>query len=207
MARKDTDFIVDFVGGAVGHRLRSGAGRGQALPKAAGFSKGRTPRVVDATAGLGRDAFLLASLGAEVTLIERSAEMYAHLAEGIERAKAEGGVYAEIASRMTLLHGDSRELLRTLDPEVVVVDPMHPPRHSTALVKKEMRVLREVVGSDPDQMELMEIALASASKRVVLKWPIRAAPMAGIRAPSHQIAGKNTRYDVFMIFKNDQTED
>jgi 16S rRNA (guanine1516-N2)-methyltransferase len=77
---------------------------------------------------------------------------------------------------------------------------MHPPRHNTALVKKEMRVLRELVGADPDQVELMEAALENATKRVVLKWPLRAEPMPGIRKPSHQIMGKNTRYDVFMIF-------
>lgn len=197
---KTENFVVDFVGGAVGHRFRSGEGRGQALPKAAGFTKGKTPKIVDATAGLGRDAFLLASLGAEVTLIERSPDMHRFLEDGLERAKAEGGVYAEIVARMTLLHGDSIELLKTLSPEVVIIDPMHPPRHNTALVKKEMRVLREVVGSDPDQTELMEIALANAKKRVVLKWPLRADPMLGIRKPSHQIMGKNTRYDVFMIF-------
>ncbi|QCI99792.1 class I SAM-dependent methyltransferase [Agrobacterium larrymoorei] len=209
MAKKEPteSYVVDFVGGAVGHRLRSGEGRGQALPKAAGFSKGRTPKIVDATAGLGRDAFLLASLGAEVMLIERSPEMHAHLLDGIERARAAGGVYENIASRMTLLHGDSRELLKTLDPEVVIVDPMHPPRQNTALVKKEMRVLRDVVGSDPDQRELMEVALECARKRVVLKWPLRAAAMAGIQKPSHQILGKNTRYDVFMIFGNESEPD
>lgn len=209
MAPKQTkeEFVVDFVGGAVGHRLRSGEGRGQALPKAAGFTKGRTPRVVDATAGLGRDAFLLASLGADVTLIERSPEMHAHLADGIARAKAEGGIYEEIASRMTLLLGDSRDLIKVLSPEVVVVDPMHPPRHNSALVKKEMRVLRAVVGADPDQFELMMTALECASKRVVLKWPLRAAPMEGLPKPSHQICGKNTRYDVFMIFRNLPADD
>ncbi len=209
MARKDEsqEFVVDFVGGAVGHRLRSGEGRGQALPKAAGFTKGRTPTIVDATAGLGRDAFLLASLGAHVTLIERSPEMHAHLQDGIARALAAGSIYEEIASRMTLLHGDSRELLKTLSPDVVVVDPMHPPRHNSALVKKEMRVLRDVVGSDPDQLELMEAALQSATKRVVLKWPLRAAPMEGLKKPSHQICGKNTRYDVFMVFRAEVSND
>lgn len=209
MARKDEsqEFVVDFVGGAVGHRLRSGEGRGQALPKAAGFTKGRTPTIVDATAGLGRDAFLLASLGAHVTLIERSPEMHAHLQDGIARALDEGGIYKEIASRMKLLHGDSRELLKTLSPDVVVVDPMHPPRHNSALVKKEMRMLRDVVGSDPDQLELMEAALQSANKRVVLKWPLRAAPMEGLQKPSHQICGKNTRYDVFMVFKAEVSDD
>ncbi|MET0173153.1 MAG: class I SAM-dependent methyltransferase [Agrobacterium vaccinii] len=195
----DETFTIDFVGGAVGHRLRSGEGRGQALAKAAGLKNGKTPEIVDATAGLGRDAFLLASLGAEVTLIERSPGIHALLAEAMARADAEGGIYREIVSRMNLLHGDSRALIPTLSPEVVVIDPMHPPRQNTALVKKEMRVLRELVGADPDQAELMEIALAHATKRVVLKWPLRAEPMPGIRKPSHQLLGKSTRYDVFMI--------
>ena len=98
-------------------------------------------------------------------------------------------------------------MLKTLSPDVVVVDPMHPPRHNSALVKKEMRVLRDVVGSDPDQLELMEAALQSATKRVVLKWPLRAAPMEGLKKPSHQICGKNTRYDVFMVFRAEVSND
>ncbi|MGH6760641.1 MAG: class I SAM-dependent methyltransferase [Phyllobacterium sp.] len=198
-AKEQDELIVDFVGGAVGHRFRSGEGRGQALPKAVGLGRGQTPKIVDATAGLGRDAFLLASLGAEVTLIERSPDMHARLREGMARALVEGGRYAETVNRMTLLLGDSKELLPDLEPEVVLVDPMHPPRHNSALVKKEMRLIREIVGTDPDAEELMRVALASATKRVVLKWPLRADPMAGIRKPSHQILGKNTRYDVFMI--------
>ena len=190
--------VVDFVGGAVGHRLRFGGGRGQALPKAAGLAKGQTPRIVDTTAGLGRDAFLLASLGAEVILIERSVEMHELLAGGMARAKEAGPDYAEIIGRMTLLLGDGRQLLAGLRPEVVLVDPMHPPRGNTALVKKEMRLLREIVGADPDAFELMQAALAAASKRVVLKWPLRAEPMPGLPPASHQIIGKSTRYDVFM---------
>lgn len=190
--------VVDFVGGAVGHRLRQGAGRGQALPKAIGMKGGKTPDVVDATAGLGRDAFLLASLGTKVTLIERSKTMYNLLRDGMERAANRGGDYAVIIARMTLLHGDARDLLPTLTPQVILIDPMHPPRKNSALVKKEMRQIREIVGSDEDSVELMKVALAHASNRVVLKWPQKADPMAGIKAPSHQIVGKSTRYDVFM---------
>ena len=200
--KQQDELIVDFVGGAVGHRFRSSEGRGQALAKAAGLVRGQTPKIVDATAGLGRDAFLLASLGAEVILIERSPDMHARLQQGMARALAEGGRYAETIGRMTLLLGDSKELLPDLKPEVVLVDPMHPPRHNSALVKKEMRLIRDIVGTDPDAQDLMRVALASATKRVVLKWPLRADPMEGIRKPSHQILGKNTRYDVFMILGN-----
>ncbi|URQ75028.1 MAG: class I SAM-dependent methyltransferase [Candidatus Ochrobactrum gambitense] len=196
-----SELVVDFVGGAVGHRFRSGEGRGQALAKAVGLTRGVTPEIVDATAGLGRDAFLLASLGARVTLIERSETMHALLADGLARAAAEGGQYAETVGRMTLLHGDSCELLSSLKPHVVLVDPMHPPRGNTALVKKEMRQIREIVGTDPDAEKLMQVALEAALNRVVLKWPLRAEPMVGLRKPSHQILGKSTRYDVFVKAK------
>ena len=188
----------DFVGGAVQHRLRFGGGRGQDLPKAAGFKPGINPHIIDATAGLGRDAFLLASLGATVTMIERSTEMHALLHDGMARALDAGGVTAEIISRMKLIHGDAIQLLPSLSPEIVLVDPMHPPRNKSALVKAEMRQIRAIVGIDDDQTRLMQTALAHASRRVVLKWPAKAAPMADIPPASHQIIGKSVRYDVFM---------
>ncbi len=193
-----SELVIDFVGGAVGHRFRTEQGKKQSLLKAVGFAKGVIPNVVDATAGLGRDAFLMASMGATVTLIERSPDIHARLQDAMARAAAEGGDYADTVARMTLLHGNSIELLPALAPDVVLVDPMHPPRGNTALVKKEMRILRDIVGIDADQVELMTVALACAKKRTVLKWPVHAPPMQGIRAPSHQIIGKNTRYDVFM---------
>ena len=188
----------DFVGGAVQHRLRFGGGRGQDLPKAAGFKPGINPHIIDATAGLGRDAFLLASLGATVTMIERSTKMHALLHDGMARALDAGGLTAEIISRMTLIHGDAIQLLPSLSPEIVLIDPMHPPRNKSALVKAEMRQIRAIVGIDDDQTRLMKTALAHASMRVVLKWPAKAAPMANIPPASHQIIGKSVRYDVFM---------
>ncbi len=191
--------ICGFTGGAVLHRFRFGGGRGQALPRAVGMKGGVNPVVVDATAGLGRDAFLLASLGADVTLIERSPVIHGLLEEGMARARKAGGDVAKVIGRMTLLHGDARDLLLALSPEVILVDPMHPARKKSALVKNELRLIREIVGADEDSAELMTVALATARKRVVLKWPLRAEPMQGISPPSHQIMGKSTRYDVFMM--------
>ena len=189
----------DFVGGPVNHRLRFGGGRGQDLARAAGLKPGVNPHIVDATAGLGRDAFLLASLGAKVTLIERSPIMYELLKEGMERARAAGGITAQVIARMRLIIGDSIALLPELAPEIILVDPMHPARQKSALVKAEMRQIREIVGVDEDQLDLMKVALSNASKRVVLKWPAKAAPMPGLLPCSHQVMGKSTRYDVFML--------
>ena len=167
-------------------------------PKPLDLKAEKNPYIVDATAGLGRDAFLLASLGATVTLIERNDKIHSLLQDGLLRAKNEGGEFTDIIERMTLLHGDAKELLPQLKPEVIVIDPMHPPRVKSALVKKEMRQIREIVGTDPDAVDLMKVALATATSRVVLKWPLRADPMEGIKNPSHQITGKSTRYDVFI---------
>jgi len=198
MAGKTEQPRVDFAGGAVGYRFRRGGERGHPLVRAAGIRRDRIPSIVDATAGLGRDAFLLASAGARVTLLERSAEVYALLKDALARAKAESPELAEIIARMILVHGDARDHLPELKPDVVIVDPMHPPRRNTALVKKEMRQLSAIVGADEDAHELMRIALASARERVVLKWPLRAAALLATPKPSHQFAGKTVRYEVFL---------
>lgn len=192
------DLRVDFISGAVAHRLRFGGGRGQDLAKAMGFRAGKTPHVIDATAGLGRDSFLLASLGAKVTMIERSPRMHDLLLAGMEEARLEGGKFSKIIARMTLMLGDAKELLPSLSGEAILIDPMHPPRKTTALVKQELRQVREIVGVDEDAADLMRVALEHATKRVVLKWPAKADPIEGIRPCSHQIIGKSTRYDVFM---------
>ncbi len=190
---------IDFIGGAVGYRRMQGQGRSQPLPKAVGMAKGHLPQVVDATAGMGRDSFVLATLGAQVTMIERNRAVHTALEEALARARGHNDELAAIVGRMTLLYGDAKDLLPELAPEVVLVDPMHPDRTKSALVKKEMRIMRDTVGADTDSAALMQAAFASATGRVVLKWPLRAASIEGIRNPSYQIMGKTIRYDVFVI--------
>ncbi|MBR1126374.1 class I SAM-dependent methyltransferase [Bradyrhizobium lablabi] len=198
MSQQTGQLRLDFAGGAVGYRFRQGQGRGHPLVRAAGFKKDRIPGIVDATAGLGRDSFLLASVGAKVVMLERSAEVHALLADALARASAESPELADVVARMTLIHGDARERLPELRPDVVIIDPMHPPRRNTALVKQEMRLLSSIVGADEDADELMRVALASARERVVLKWPLRAPPLLESPKPSHQFTGKTVRYEVFL---------
>ncbi|HEY7842937.1 MAG TPA: class I SAM-dependent methyltransferase [Bradyrhizobium sp.] len=197
-SQDEFESIFDLVGGAVGYRFRSGMFRKHALVRASGIKSGENPIVVDATAGLGRDAFLLASIGAHVTLLERSPDVFDLLRDSMAKASAAGPELAAVVARMTLMFGDARKLLADLQADVVLVDPMHPVRRNTALVKKEMRLLKELVGADSDASELMQAALAARCKRVVLKWPLRAPSLEGLRKPSHTITGRTVRYDVFM---------
>ncbi|MEX1035159.1 MAG: class I SAM-dependent methyltransferase, partial [Sneathiella sp.] len=107
---------IDFITGVVDYRRRFGGGRRQSLPRALGFRPGITPSIIDATAGLGRDAFLLASLGANVTLIERNSEVQVLLEAAMIRAAKESDAHTEILARMKLVKGDARDLLPELQP-------------------------------------------------------------------------------------------
>ena len=187
-----------FIEGPILHRLKYGKGRGQNLAKAVGFKFNKNRTIIDATAGLGYDAFILASLGANVTLIERSEKIYDLLKVAITEAKLYGGEISKIVNRMNLLFGDSKDILPNIAPEVILIDTMYKDRKKSALVKNDMRLVREVVGSDSDYVELINVALNNASKRVVIKQPRYAETLDNIKGCSHQILGKTIRYDVYV---------
>jgi 16S rRNA (guanine1516-N2)-methyltransferase len=187
-----------FIEGPILHRLKYGKGRGQNLAKAVGFKFNKNRTIIDATAGLGYDAFILASLGANVTLIERSEKIYDLLKAAISEAKLYGGEISKIVNRMNLLFGDSKDILPNIAPEVILIDTMYKNRKKSALVKNDMRLVREVVGSDSDHVELINVALNNASKRVVIKQPRYAETLDNIKGCSHQILGKTIRYDVYV---------
>ena len=187
-----------FIEGPILHRLKYGKGRGQNLAKAVGMKFNKNRNIIDATAGLGYDSFILASLGAKITLIERSQKMHELLQNGIDEGISFGGEIEKIINRMELLFGDSKDILPKLTPEVIMIDTMYKDRKKTALVKNNMRLVREIVGPDTDYIELLEVALNCAKNRVVLKQPRYAEPIKDIKKCSHQIIGKTIRYDIFM---------
>lgn len=194
---KQGDILVDFASGAASYRRLHGGGKGEAIAKACGLNKKRDLTVLDATAGLGRDAFVLASLGAKVTLVERNPAVAALLFDGLRRA----AVIAELnwlGERMQLLHSSALDALQQHGAvDVVYLDPMFPPRDKTALVKKEMRAFHDVVGSDTDADALLAPALKLAQKRVVVKRPGYADFLAQ-KAPTMSVSGKNNRFDVYI---------
>ena len=188
---------VDFVEGATAHRRKFGGGRGQDIAKAIGLKHGFTPHILDSTAGLGRDAFVLASLGCQVTLMERMPVVAALLDDGLERAKLNSEV-SEIANRMNLVHASSIENMNLAQQvDVIYLDPMYPHREKTAAVKKEMRVFQSLVGEDLDADALLAPALALAKYRVVVKRPSYAPPLNN-KKPSTSINMKKNRFDVYV---------
>lgn len=191
---------VDFVGGSLGYRRCHGGGRNQPLAKAIGLKAGAGPTVLDATAGLGRDALVLASLNCQVHMVERSPAAAALLYDGLQRARQNPQLSALITERLQLRHDDAQDWLRSESPryDVIYLDPMYPHRRQSALVKKEMRLLRQLVGDDLDAPGLLQIALAHANQRVVVKRP-QWAPTLGDSRPNFSIHSDNTRFDVYLV--------
>ncbi len=187
---------VDFVKGAVAHRHQYGGGRGQLIARAVGLQRYQQPTVLDVTAGLGRDAFVLATLGCDVVMLERSKIIAALLADGLQRAQMFAW-FQQLA--LQLMTSDARDYLTSIHekPDVIYIDPMFPDTKKTALVKKEMRVLRAVVGDDIDAPELLALALPHAKRRVVVKRARLSPCLAGPK-PDLQFKGKSSRYDVYL---------
>ncbi|WP_417565873.1 class I SAM-dependent methyltransferase [Marinobacter sp.] len=192
---------AEFVTGKMGYRREHGGGAGQLVAKAVGLQKTRANlHVVDATAGLGQDAFILASLGCRVTLFERNPVIHALLADGLARASLNVDC-AVIIEHMHLMEGSSIDWLEQAGGEaadVIYLDPMFPHRDKSALVKKEMQVFRTVVGDDDDSQRLLAGALECARYRVVVKRPRKAPAITG-PDPTTRIEGKSSRYDVYSI--------
>ncbi|MEH6549529.1 MAG: class I SAM-dependent methyltransferase [Pseudomonadales bacterium] len=196
--------FVDFSEGKARHRRLQGGGKGQLIARAVGLNKVSSPSVLDATAGLGQDAWVLASLGCTVHLLERSAIVAALLIDGWQRAlTSSDGDVASIATRMTVESSDALTYLLSAQApvaDVIYLDPMYPHSKKTAAVKKEMSSFRDIVGTDEDSGDLLAAALEKARYRVVVKRP-RIGAFLGGRAPATQLSGKSSRYDIYTLKK------
>lgn len=204
--KSKTQIRVDFIAGSMGHRRKFGGGKGQDIAKAVGLNKGVKPKVLDMTAGMGKDAFVLASLGCDVQLCERSPIVHLLLQDGLVRAKQHAEIseeesqLLEILTRMALIQADSLDMDSSAENsvEVVYLDPMFPERSKSALVKKEMQIFHDIVGKDEDADKLLPLALHLAEYRVVVKRP-KIAPFLDNQEPSFQFVGKSSRFDVYAL--------
>ena len=195
---------VDFVNGSVGHRRKYGGGNGQAIAKAVGVSGAFLPRILDLTAGLGTDGFILASLGCDVELVERNPIISCLLEDGIRRAidyAATDETFMDIIQRLNFTENQSIDFLLQLNeaerPDVICLDPMFPRRQKVAKVKKEMQAFQSIVGDDTDAGGLLVEAQNTAKYRVVVKRPSHAEWLAQLK-PTYSLMGKSTRFDIYV---------
>lgn len=193
--------FVDFVHGKNGYRLAKDCTIRQPLARAAGVKSGFRPNILDGTGGLGGDAFVLASLGCQVTMCERSPIIAALLDDGLQRAAQAAKTAEIIEQRLRLVITDAEAYLQKHSGvyATVYLDPMYPHRHDSALNRQSMRTLRTLVGDDQDSGTLLAVAIKQAENRVVVKRP-RPAPLLTNQVPSHTIIMKNSRFDIYLTF-------
>jgi 16S rRNA (guanine1516-N2)-methyltransferase len=214
---KDISIHIDFLSGDLAHRQQFGGGRGQSIAKAIGIKQGvPLPYVLDATAGLAKDAYVLACIGCPITLLERSPVIGELIKDAIKRAENDAHFHTILKTGFNVVTQSSIDYLNNLlkqknaepsdanalpnnvYPDVIYLDPMYPHRKKSASVKKNMQILQKLLGQDNDTQELLNIALKVAKKRVVVKRPKGAENLTDIK-PTYFVESKNTRYDVYII--------
>lgn len=171
---------------------RKQAGKSLGLIRACTPTPGR--RILDATAGWGRDAAILAHFGASVCMIERNPMMFELLHDALINLSNS----SMIKSNLSLIFADAIDFIENLTeeqlPDVIYLDPMHPTRTKSALVKKEMQVLQKLIGEDIDFKVLLQSALQKTKESVVVKWPEKLPP---IFIPHYSVQGKTIRFDIY----------
>ncbi len=191
---------IDFLQGKLDYRLNHLHNQKQLLAKAVGLKPNFKPQILDATAGLGTDSFILAQLGCHTISLERSPIIFLLLKDALERAQKHPKF---ISLSIELIKIEALSYLKRITsslhscPEVIYLDPMYPHSSKSALAKKEMRFLRQLVGDDIDAPNLLKLAIKCAKQRVVVKRP-RLSPFLANLKPHHSIFGKQHRLDVYL---------
>lgn len=188
---------IDFLSKHWQYRRKHMSLRKEALSRAMGLKANTHPRIIDTTGGWGRDSFILACLGFDVTVLERSPVIYALLADGLTRAQQDP-LLKPIIARLQLIHIDAITYLANTKADIIYLDPMFPERNKSAAVKKEMLIFQEIIGEEDDGENLFAAALACARYRVVVKRPRLGTPLAN-KTPTFSHTGQSCRFDVYMV--------
>jgi 16S rRNA (guanine1516-N2)-methyltransferase len=178
--------------------VRTGPGnlsRKQPLAKAMGRHDNS---ILDATAGFGHDAFLLACMGFHVLAVERVPVIHLLLKEAVDRAMGDPVLSSALGNRLRVIHGEAVEAMQSLSepPDVIYLDPMfQKPVNASALPKRRAQLLRLIVGGDQDAEAVLDVALETARQHVVVKRSADAEPL--VSNPDISFPGKIARYDVY----------
>ncbi|MDP4875537.1 MAG: class I SAM-dependent methyltransferase [Pseudomonadales bacterium] len=187
--------LIDFNSGPLQHRRLHG-GRKELLLKAVAARPGR--HVVDCTAGLGVDAFLMAANGCTVTLLERSPVLALLLADALRRGQQDPQI-AAVIGRMALVQVEACSWLAALQEptDSIYIDQMFPQPQKSAAVKGGMQLLQKFLGHDGEVSGLLQAALATNSQRVIVKRPLVGGETPGL-VPDYQLKARASRFDIYV---------
>jgi 16S rRNA (guanine1516-N2)-methyltransferase len=196
--------IVDFLKPTIDYRIRYGGGKKQLIAKAMGIKNSPNLSIVDTTAGFGTDSLILASLGCEVIMIERSPIISALLNDGLQRLEMHQNKNLKITLYTMQAIDYINKILqnRSKKPDVIYLDPMYPKRANSALNKIAMRTLHKLVGDDEDAPQLLIKALQCTNLRVVVKRPRHAEYLGSLKPDLQLSSSGSSRFDIYFTKQN-----
>ena len=159
------------------------------------------PTAVDATAGMGEDAILLAASGYDVTMYEQNPVIAALLKDALRRAKKNPAL-RDTVERMHLVEGNSIELMpqQANKPDLIYLDPMFPARQKSGLINKKLQLIQKLEHPCVEEEALLGAAFSAQPQKIIVKRPLKGACLAG-REPNYTVKGKAIRYDCFVLSK------
>ncbi len=132
-------------------------------------------------------------------MLERNPVVAALLDDGLARGYADAEIGGWLQERLQLIHASSLTALTDITPRArrwFISTRCSRISRKSALVKKEMRVFQSLVGPDLDADGLLEPARLLATKRVVVKRPDYAPPLANVATPN-AVVTKGHRFDIY----------
>ena len=180
------------------HRVTCGRLQHEMLVREA-KKNGDSLKGIDATAGMGEDAFLLAAYGYEMTLYEQNPVVAELLKDALRRARNHP-LLKEIAERMTLIEEDSVDGLKNSrgEKDLIYLDPMFPGRQKSGLINKKLQLIQKLEPPCSKEEELFDAAIQAGPSKIVVKRPLKSPFLAG-RKPTYELKGKAIRYDCYTI--------
>ncbi len=179
-------------------------------------------KVIDATAGFGHDSLILASTGAQVTMLEQQPLM-ALLLLAEQRRMSEFPNWQKLMSRLQIINIDARSYFKYLQTDttadnskvvdVVYLDPMFPEDSyqdsktgKGAKVGKHMQALHQLVCPPTldEERQLLQSAQEVVSQngqkqgRVIVKRP-QFAPLLAHQQPSESWHNEAVRFDGYFV--------
>ena len=160
--------------------------------------KNKNLTILDATAGFGKDTALITCLGHKVIALEQNPIIFAMLRSAAAACKRAGTII-----NAEFINNNSCNYLHNIAepyPDIIYLDPMFPSKNKNNLVKKPMQLLQAILENEPhNNEELLAIAIKKANKKVIVKRPQTAEPLAKRRPDLSITKSQSTRYDVYLI--------
>jgi len=188
------EIAVDLVSAYQRFYLQRGKVSPGPLYRALGLKNRVDVNVVDATGGTGKDSALLLSFGVVLTVFERNPILQVLWRSEVFRLQQKKTL------PLSFIANDIQKQVFSELPQIIYFDPMYQQKdkNAKALSRQSMEVFEEIVGEDHDQKEVLQYLKTVATERVVVKRPVKGAPLL---APTMSYTGKTARYDVYVIKK------